>query len=142
MKKVKKPVVKKKTTKKKKISKLFKKMNGTSNLEVSFAQLLTDLGFNFEQHFMFKKREYDFLLTDFNILIETHGCFFHCCKTHNSVAVYPFQRRNIKNDKLKSKNVKFDPNYRLLVVWEHEMKDKTLLTEKINKFVNKNILKG
>ena len=58
------------------------------------------------------------------------------------MAVYPFQRRNIKNDKFKSKNVKFDPNYRLLVVWEHEMKDATLLTEKINKFVNKNLLKG
>lgn len=132
----------KKPTKKKPIKKLFKKMNGTSNLEVSFAALLDELNINYIQHFIFKKREYDFLLSDYNILVETHGCFFHCCKIHNPVAVYPFQKKSIKNDKLKSKNVKFDPNYRLLVIWEHEMNNTKLLTEKIQKFISKGVLKG
>lgn len=130
-KKNKKVVKKKKVTKKKPIKKLFKKMNGTSKLEESFAEILDTLGINYMQHFVFKKREYDFLLTDYNILVETHGCFFHCCKTHNPIAVYPFQKRSVRNDKLKAKNVKFDPTYTMMVIWEHEMKDVELLTEKI-----------
>ena len=121
--------------KKGKIGKLFKKMKGTSNLEVSFADLLDKLNIKYEQHFVFKKREYDFLLTDHNILIETHGCFFHCCKEHNPEPKYAFQRRNLKNDQYKVKLVKFDKTYTLLVIWEHEIEKKKLLTEKINNFI-------
>jgi len=124
--------------KKQKIKKLFKKMNGTSNLEVLFAEILTSLGIKFEQHFVFKKREFDFLLTEHNILIETHGCFFHCCKKHNPEAKYAFQRRNLKNDQYKVKLVKFDPLYTLLVIWEHELDNQKVLNEKINKFVKEN----
>ena len=123
--------------KKGKIGKLFKKMKGTSNLEVSFADLLDKLGIKYEQHFVFKKREYDFLLNDHNILIETHGCFFHCCKEHNPEAKYAFQRKNLKNDQYKVKLVKFDKTYTLLVIWEHEIENKKLLTEKINTFIEK-----
>jgi G:T-mismatch repair DNA endonuclease (very short patch repair protein) len=123
--------------KKGKIGKLFKKMKGTSNLEVSFADLLDKLGVKYEQHFVFKKREYDFLLNDHNILIETHGCFFHCCKEHNPEAKYAFQRKNLKNDQYKVKLVKFDKTYTLLVIWEHEIEKKKLLTEKINTFIEK-----
>ena len=123
--------------KKRKIGKLFKKMNGTSNLEVSFAEILTGLNIKFEQHFVFKKREFDFLLTEHNILVETHGCFFHCCKKHNPEPKYAFQRRNLKNDQYKVKLVKFDLSYTLMVVWEHEMDTQTVLTEKINIFIGK-----
>jgi G:T-mismatch repair DNA endonuclease (very short patch repair protein) len=125
------------TKKKRKIGKLFKKMNGTSNLEVSFAEILTKLDIKFEQHFMFKGREFDFLLTDHNILVETHGCFFHCCKKHNPEPKYAFQRANLKNDQYKVKIVKFDLSYTLMVIWEHEMDKQTLLTEKINNFITK-----
>ena len=123
--------------KKGKTRKMLKKMNGTSNLEVSFAELLTKLGIKFEQHFVFKKREFDFLLNDHNILVETHGCFYHCCKKHNPEPKYAFQRANLKNDQYKVKLVKFDPTYTLLVIWEHEMVDHKILTEKINTFVGK-----
>jgi G:T-mismatch repair DNA endonuclease (very short patch repair protein) len=123
--------------KKCKTRKMFKKMNGTSNLEVKFAELLTELGIKFEQHFMFKKREFDFLLNDHNILVETHGCFYHCCKKHSPEPKYAFQRANLKNDQYKVKIVKFDLTYTLLVIWEHEMIDKKVLTEKINSFVGK-----
>jgi G:T-mismatch repair DNA endonuclease (very short patch repair protein) len=123
--------------KKGKTRKMLKKMNGTSNLEVKFAELLTELGIKFEQHFMFKKREFDFLLNDHNILVETHGCFYHCCKKHSPEPKYAFQRANLKNDQYKVKIVKFDLTYTLLVIWEHEMIDKKVLTEKINSFVGK-----
>lgn len=120
-----------------KTRKMLKKMNGTSNLEVSFAELLTNLGIKFEQHFVFKKREFDFLLNDHSILVETHGCFYHCCKKHNPEPKYAFQRANLKNDQYKVKLVKFDPTYTLLVVWEHEMVDHNVLSERINTFVGK-----
>jgi G:T-mismatch repair DNA endonuclease (very short patch repair protein) len=123
--------------KKGKIRKMFKKMGGTSNLETSFADILTEQGIKFEQHFIFKKREFDFLLTDYNILIETHGCFFHCCKTHNPEAKYSFQRKNLKNDQYKIKIVKFDLTYNLLIIWEHEMKDTSKVVKKLNEFMIK-----
>jgi len=123
--------------KKGKTKKMLKKMNGTSNLEVKFSELLTELGVKFEQHFMFKKREFDFLLNEHSILVETHGCFYHCCKKHNPEPKYAFQRANLKNDQYKVKLVKFDLSYTLLVIWEHEMDDRKILTEKINTFVGK-----
>jgi len=123
--------------KKGKTRKMLNKMNGTSNLEVKFAELLTEMGVKFEQHFVFKKREFDFLLTEHSILVETHGCFYHCCKKHNPEPKYAFQRANLKNDQYKVKIVKFDLTYTLMVIWEHEMVDKKVLTEKINSFVGK-----
>ncbi len=123
--------------KKGKTRKMLKKMNGTSNLEVKFAELLTEMGVKFEQHFVFKKREFDFLLTEHSILVETHGCFYHCCNKHNPEPKYAFQRANLKNDQYKVKIVKFDLTYTLMVIWEHEMVDKKVLTEKINSFVGK-----
>jgi G:T-mismatch repair DNA endonuclease (very short patch repair protein) len=123
--------------KKKKMGKIFKKTSECSGLEVEFANILTELGIKFKQHFMFKKREFDFLLLDHNILVETHGCFFHCCKQHNPEVKYPFQKKNLKNDQYKVKIVKFNKNYNLLVVWEHEIKNKKLLTERIDSFIEK-----
>ena len=41
--------------KKGKTRKMLNKMNGTSNLEVKFAELLTEMGVKFEQHFVFGK---------------------------------------------------------------------------------------
>ena len=126
-----------KKKKKGKLGKLFKKMNGTSNLEVKFGVLLDELGIKYTKHFVFKNREYDFLLDDHNILVETHGCFFHCCKKHYPESLYNFQKRNLKNDQYKIKLVKFDTTYKLLIVWEHEMEDSVILSEKINKFITK-----
>jgi len=126
-----------KRKKKGKISKMFKKMNGTSNLETKFAKVLSELGLVYKQHHIYNKKEYDFLLLDHNILIETHGCFFHCCKTHFPTAIYPFQKRSLKNDQLKVKNVKFGKEFTLLVIWEHEMDNPKQLNEKINDFIQK-----
>jgi G:T-mismatch repair DNA endonuclease (very short patch repair protein) len=123
--------------KKGKISKMFKKMKGTSNLEKLFAEILTEQKIKFEQHFVFKNREFDFLLNDYNILVETHGCFFHCCKTHNPEPKYSFQRKNLKNDQHKVKIVKFDLNYNLLIIWEHEMSDTTKVVKRLNEFILK-----
>lgn len=123
--------------KKSKFAKMVKKMNGTSKLEDTFADLLKEEGIKFEQHFVFKKREFDFLLPEYNILIETHGCFYHCCKTHSPEPKYAFQRANLKNDQYKVKLVKFDRTYKLLVIWEHEMDKPKLVTEKVNKFIEK-----
>jgi len=123
--------------KKGKFAKMVKKMNGTSKLEDSFAELLEQENINFERHFVFKKREFDFLLVDYNVLIETHGCFYHCCKKHSPEAKYAFQRANLRNDQYKVKLVKFDRTYNLLVIWEHEMDKTNLVVERVNKFIEK-----
>lgn len=127
--------VRKKTTGK--ISKQFKKMAGTSKLEDTFAKILTDMGLNFERYYIFKGREYDFFLPDYNLLIETHGCFFHCCKEDGIKPKYQFQKNTIKNDRNKSLAVKVSNGYKLLVIWEHEInKNRKLVIEKINESAN------
>ena len=126
-----------KQKKKGKISKMFKKMKGTSNLETKFAMILDELGLVYEQHYIYNKREYDFLLLDYSILIETHGCFYHCCKTHFPTPIYAFQKRSLKNDQLKVKNVKFGKEFTLLVIWEHELDKPKQLNKKINEFIQK-----
>ena len=123
--------------KKTKTGKMLGEMNGTSNLEVKFCTILDEMGINYEQHFTFKGKEFDFLLIKYNILVETHGCFYHCCKLHNPVAKYPIQKKNLKNDQSKLKSVKFDKYYNLLIIWEHELKSPKLLVEKINNFIEK-----
>jgi len=123
--------------KKSKTGKMLGEMNGTSNLEVKFSAILDEMKINYEQHYMFKGKEFDFLLIKYNILVETHGCFYHCCKTHNPTPKYKIQKNNLKNDQHKLKLVKFDKYYNLLIVWEHELKNQVLLTEKINNFITK-----
>ena len=120
-----------------KTGKMLKKMNGTSNLETLFAITLDKMEINYEQHFTFKGKEFDFLLIKYNILVETHGCFYHCCKIHNPVPKYALQKNNVKNDQTKIKLVKFDKYYTLMIVWEHELKEPKLLMEKINTFIDK-----
>lgn len=129
--------------KKGKFAKMVKKMNGTSKLEDSFAELLEQENIKFERHFVFKKREFDFLLSDYNVLIETHGCFYHCCKKHSPEAKYAFQRANLRNDQYKVKLVKFDRTYNLLVIWEHEMNETNLVVERVKTFIEKyGLIKG
>jgi G:T-mismatch repair DNA endonuclease (very short patch repair protein) len=123
--------------KKSKTGKMLGKMNGTSNLETDFAKILDKMNINYEQHFTFKGKEFDFLLIKYNILIETHGCFYHCSKMHNPTPKYAIQRKNIKNDQHKIKLVKFDKYYTLMVIWEHELKNEKLLIENVNKFIDK-----
>ena len=131
------------TKKKGKFAKMVKKMNGTSKLEDSFAELLEQENIKFERHFVFKKREFDFLLSDYNVLIETHGCFYHCCKKHSPKAKYAFQRANLRNDQYKVKLVKFDRTYNLLVIWEHEMNETNLVAERVKTFIEKyGLIKG
>jgi G:T-mismatch repair DNA endonuclease (very short patch repair protein) len=120
-----------------KTGKMLKKMNGTSNLETLFAMTLDKMEINYEQHFTFKGKEFDFLLIKYNILVETHGCFYHCCKVHNPVPKYTLQKNNVKNDQKKIKLVKFDKYYTLMIVWEHELKEPKLLMERINTFIDK-----
>ncbi len=130
--------------KKSKTGKMLKKMKGTSNLEVVFAELLTENNVIFKQHYIFKGKEFDFLLTDYNILIELHGCFYHCCKLHHPVPKYTLQRKNLKNDQHKVKIVKFDLTYNLLIIWEHEMSDSKKVVKKLNEFIfkYKNLING
>lgn len=111
----------KKRKKPTKIKKQFKQMNGTSKLETMFEEILIELGEPYIHHYRFGNREFDFCLTEKNILIELHGCFFHSCPKCGKAAKYSFQKKSVKNDKFKTKLVKESNDYTLLVFWEHEV---------------------
>ena len=113
----KKPKYKKAT----KIKKLFKKMKGTSKLETTFEEILIDLGVNYVHHYRFGKREFDFCCTDYNLLIEADGDFWHVNEAMGFEVKYPFQKRTIKNDKFKDKLVSKSNDYTLIRFWEEDI---------------------
>lgn len=121
--------VKPKLKKATKMKKLFKKMNGTSNLEITFEQILIEMDVKYVHHYRFGNREFDFFLPDFMLLLEIHGDFYHCNPELKTEVKYPFQKKSIKNDKYKVKLVEKSLDYNLIVFWENDInkhKDKVV----------------
>lgn len=119
-----KPAAVKKSTKRKKpgkMAKQLKKMNGTSKLEDLFEEILVEMGVEYVHHYRLGGREFDFCLTDHNILIEIHGCFWHACPVCGEDAKFSAQKRSVKNDRHKVKLVEAAKGYTMLTFWEHEV---------------------
>ena len=70
----------------------------------------------------------DLILTDYKVAIFLHGCFWHGCKWHyrEPKTNIGYWRSKIKSNILRDrKNVKAlkDKGYRVIVRWEHEIKN-------------------
>ena len=94
------------------------KMNG---LEKEFEKILKKLKIKYEFHFMYRKKEYDFLLIDYKLLIECDGDYWHVNKAQGFKPVYAVQKRNLRNDKVKNELVKKYREYKLLRFWENDI---------------------
>lgn len=101
-----------------------KNRNKKNGLEKEFEDILNELNINYEFHFWYHKKEYDFILPDYNILIEVDGDFFHCNKKIGYKPLYSIQRKNIRNDRVKNRIVKKYKEYKLLRFWENDIKNK------------------
>lgn len=83
---------------------------------------LTELEINFVRQFRLDGRFFDFLLTDYNLLLEADGDYHHgnpkiYLKLNNN------QKEKVKIDKIKN-NIARKYNYRLVRVWESDIDKK------------------
>jgi len=89
--------------------------------ERQFAQILNELGVEFETQKIVGGKIYDFFVPSANLLCEVDGDYWH------AYGLLPeemsgMQRKSVKNDKRKNILAK-GYGYELIRVWEHELKD-------------------
>ena len=103
-----------------------KKVQKETGIEKKIREILTKHEINFVQSFQIKykrtkKKIYDFLLIDYNVLIEADGDYWHGNKEMFE-ELNLTQLRNKKNDAFKNVLAE-DFGYTLIRFWEHEIDD-------------------
>lgn len=97
---------------------------GTSKLEKKFArEFLDKLGVRYEEQFEAKdiKRFYDFYLSEYRVLVEIDGDYFHGYgKVHEEKS--PMQKRNERVDRIKDEWA-ISHGYPLIRIWEHDINE-------------------
>jgi len=112
----------------------FEKQHGMTSIQYAFSKLqqtnetsiekivrliLNKYSINYTQEFLFSGHYFDFLLLDYNIIIECDGDYFH---SYNVLLedMDSTQKNSYKNDIKKNKIIN-DSNYQLVRFWEHEI---------------------
>ncbi len=96
------------------------KMKKSSQLEIDFRLFLEQYGIEFEEQFKIWKYKADFYLEKYNLIIETHGDYWHCNpKRYTAGPLYKTQENNIERDARKAKYIK-SKEYELLIIWEDD----------------------
>lgn len=107
---------------------------GTSKLEKKFAkEFLKKLGVKYEEQFYAEsiKRYYDFYLTDYRVIIEVDGDYWH---SYNKVyeEMTPTQKRNARVDKIKNEWA-LSHGIPIIRIWEHDINENP---EKVFRILN------
>lgn len=113
-----------------------------TNIEKAIEQLLIGLNINYKYSFILQKRQYDFLLIDYNIIIECDGDYWHANpKSYGDETgkkkLTQRQRMKRKDDLVKNKIAEYN-NYIILRFWgwdiNHHLEDvKVKILEEIQK---------
>lgn len=107
--------------------------NYQSNLENRFCQILNNLNISFTRQFHIKghNHPYDFHLVDTKIIIEINGDYWHANPkfyNENDILVYPGKKvlaKEIWNKDKKLIKIAEENNYKVITIWEDEIKNKT-----------------
>lgn len=113
----------------------WKKNHFRSKIELQIAELLDSWHIPYRrEHVIFyneKGHPYslvlDFLIGE-RIALFVHGCWWHVCPTCNVEAKYPKQVKNMQKDDRHIRGLEA-MGFKVVVVWEHELKDKTSIKE-------------
>lgn len=98
-----------------------------TKLEIKFEKHLQEKNLNYEYNFRIsylnkeghlRYKYYDFYIKDFNLLIETHGNYWH--PRENNENLPEIQKKNFQNDIFKKELAKKN-NYQLLSIFEDEL---------------------
>ena len=104
----------------------------TSKLEKTFSNILDLLDIKYKHFFFASKinKIFDFYLSDYHILIEVDGDFYHCNPKIYDGPVCKTQELNLKNDEIKNKWAQ-DNGYKLLRFWENDINNNILHVKQI-----------
>lgn len=91
---------------------------GDTSLEIKIYDMMLKEGINFIKKYELEGKIYDALLTDYNILLEIDGEFWH--KSSIDECKYEFQKESFYND-LKKKELAEQNNFRLIRIPEHNI---------------------
>ena len=108
------------------ISRLIKNnyRNKKTKLESLFETILASNGIKNKYQHQVGSAIYDFLLLDYNVLVEVDGDFHHCNpNSKNKIPIYPIQLKTVANDIRKNRIPEVN-NIKLLRFWEKDIKER------------------
>lgn len=94
-----------------------------TKLEKTFETLLRLLKIKKEYQYEFNGRLFDYYLTEYNVLVEVDGDFYHCNPLKFKEPIYEVQKLTIKNDEYKN-NICKNHNITLLRYWEKDINER------------------
>lgn len=113
-----------KAKKKKKLEKAANKMsNKMTEPERVFANMLDELGVEFETQKIIENKIYDFYIPSKNIIVEVHGDYWHSNPLiYEEKELNKIQIKNQRNDTFKGILAK-GMGYNIEVTWEYDLKN-------------------
>lgn len=116
--------------------------NNNPNTELVINKILDDFNFTYTRQYHLNGFYYDFLLNDYNIVIEVNGDFWHANPLKyksNDILNFPIKQVKAKDiwkkDWVKYKTLK-KKNISLITIWEHDINSNECLDELILKKIN------
>jgi len=105
--------------------KCFKK----TGIEKKIEEFLNELNIKYKYSFIFRKRQFDFMLPEYNIIIETNGDFWHgnpklYGKNKKKGNLKEWQKEKQIDDIIKC-NIANDGGYEIFSFWEDDIYNKT-----------------
>lgn len=92
-----------------------------NKVERAFASLLDEIGVSYQWQAKLGRFVFDFLLTDFGIMVEVHGTFWHADpRFFDHSNLKPAQAHNVANDARKHRAA-IDAGYGFAQFWEHDI---------------------
>lgn len=120
-----------------------------TSIEKKIESFLIENKINYKFSFILQKRQYDFILYDYNLIIEADGDYWHANPKFWDVnrndtskkQLYETQKMKILDDKIKNRIAK-ENNYNIFRFWEDDINNNfNMVEEKILNFIkiiNKN----
>jgi G:T-mismatch repair DNA endonuclease (very short patch repair protein) len=120
-----------------------------TGIEVKMDNYLDVSQFNYKYSFILKNRQYDFILFDYNIIIETDGDFWHGNPNFYGVGkkyLYENQKMKRIDDKVKNR-IAIENGYYILRFWEYDINNcfenvKDIIENKIKEINEKDNIKN
>lgn len=91
-----------------------------TKLEKLFEDILNSLGIEYVFQYPVNGYNYDFYITNKNLLIEVDGDWWHCNESAGFTPVYDSQKHTIEHDKIKNQWA-IDNGYKLIRFWESDI---------------------
>lgn len=107
-----------------------------SSLKEEVARILDQLGVKYESDHTIRVETQDMVFTtsvDFvigDLAIFVNECWWHCCPICRVEPTYPQQLEKLRMDYLAYEYLE-KKGYRILVIWEHELEDPSIVREKL-----------